>query len=117
MTFPVHRILLVEDSWENVAYVTALLEEVRDGDGNPVLDADGKPVMRPRLDEDGKPMVASVQRYSDTLAIFLLKAHAPDKYRERTSVDLKAQVSINDMSEADMVAQIEQPSELVATEQ
>jgi len=28
MTFPVHRILLVEDSWENVAYVTALLEEV-----------------------------------------------------------------------------------------
>ncbi len=28
MTFPVHRILLVEDSWENVAYVTALLDEV-----------------------------------------------------------------------------------------
>ena len=73
---------------------------------NPVLDADGKPVMRPRLDEDGKPMVASVQRYSDTLAIFLLKAHAPDKYRERTSVDLKAQVNINDMSEADMVAEL-----------
>jgi CheY-like chemotaxis protein len=29
MTTPPPRILLVEDSWENVAYVTALLEEVR----------------------------------------------------------------------------------------
>lgn len=26
--------------------------------------------------------------YSDTLAIFLLKAHAPDKYRENSKVDL-----------------------------
>lgn len=85
---------------------TALLEEVRDANGEPVLDDNGEPVMRRRLDEDGKPMVASVQRYSDTLAIFLLKAHAPDKYRERTSVDLKAQVNINDMSEADMVAEL-----------
>ena len=28
----------------------------------------------------------SVKKYSDTLAIFLLKAHAPEKYRERHDV-------------------------------
>jgi hypothetical protein len=30
--------------------------------------------------------VGSIRRYSDTLAIFLLKAHAPAKYRERYEV-------------------------------
>lgn len=29
-----------------------------------------------------------IRRYSDTLAIFLSKAHAPDKYREHQSVDV-----------------------------
>lgn len=29
----------------------------------------------------------TVKEYSDTLAIFLLKAHNPDKYRERSTVD------------------------------
>jgi hypothetical protein len=34
-------------------------------------------------DEDGKPvLVDTVRRYSDTLAMFLLKAHNPLKYRE-----------------------------------
>jgi len=45
-------------------------------------------VPRLLLDESGKPMVASMKEYSDTLAIFLLKAHAPEKYRERQQVDL-----------------------------
>lgn len=30
----------------------------------------------------------SVRKYSDTLAIFLLKAHAPEKYRENTRMEL-----------------------------
>lgn len=30
----------------------------------------------------------TVREYSDTLAIFLLKAHAPEKYRERSNVEL-----------------------------
>ena len=29
-----------------------------------------------------------MKEYSDTLAIFLLKAHAPEKYRERAQVDV-----------------------------
>lgn len=33
-------------------------------------------------------MCGSMRRYSDTLAIFLLKAHRPDKYRENTRMEL-----------------------------
>ena len=39
-------------------------------------------------DSNGKPVPVTVKKYSDTLAIFLLKAHAPDKYRERSNVEL-----------------------------
>ena len=31
--------------------------------------------------------VGEIREYSDTLAIFLLKAHKPDKYRERSTVE------------------------------
>jgi transposase-like protein len=37
---------------------------------------------------DGSPQYATVKRYSDTLLIFTLKAHAPAKYRENTSIEL-----------------------------
>ena len=32
--------------------------------------------------------VGAVRKYSDTLAIFLLKAHSPEKYRERSNLEL-----------------------------
>lgn len=32
--------------------------------------------------------VGAVRKYSDTLAIFLLKAHAPEKYRERSNLEV-----------------------------
>jgi hypothetical protein len=32
--------------------------------------------------------VDTIRKYSDTLAIFLLKAHAPEKYRERSQLDI-----------------------------
>lgn len=67
-------------------------EEIID---RPVTGKDGvhtehEVIRRPRLmlDASGQPRVASVKRYSDTLAIFLLKAHAPTKYRENTKVEL-----------------------------
>lgn len=34
----------------------------------------------------------AVQRYSDTLLIFLLKGHKPEKYRENSKVELSGQV-------------------------
>lgn len=33
--------------------------------------------------------VGAVRKFSDTLAIFLLKAHDPDKYRDRRTVELR----------------------------
>lgn len=33
-------------------------------------------------------LCGTVQKYSDTLTIFLLKAHRPDKYRDQSSVDV-----------------------------
>ena len=45
-------------------------------------------IRQPRLKMDGgQPRVATVTKYSDTLAIFLLKAHDP-KYRENQRVEL-----------------------------
>lgn len=51
---------------------------------------------RPRLmlDEQGNPRIATVRKYSDTLAIFLAKAHDPEKYRERTEMQVKGSVDV-----------------------
>lgn len=40
-------------------------------------------------------MVDTVRKFSDTLLIFLLKGAMPDKYRERSSVDLAAKVDVS----------------------
>lgn len=38
----------------------------------------------------GGVKVGEIQEYSDTLLIFLLKAHKPEKYRERMQIDVNA---------------------------
>ena len=48
----------------------------RDGVPEPLVSM-GKVVR----DDDGKPMM--IRKYSDTLMVTLLKAHRPDKYREK----------------------------------
>ena len=48
----------------------------------------------------------AVRKYSDTLAIFLLKAHNPDKYRENSKVELTGQLKVNDMSEDEILAEL-----------
>lgn len=48
-----------------------------DEEGRPVLDGDGQPVMVPYVEHE----------YSDTLLIFLLKAHRPERFRERLSLE------------------------------
>lgn len=37
----------------------------------------------------------TIKKYSDTLAIFLLKAHRPDKYRERFEGQLSGDMTLN----------------------
>lgn len=48
----------------------------------------------------------SIRKYSDTLAIFLLKAHDPDKYRENSKVELNGRLAIGDMSEDEIRAEL-----------
>ena len=45
-------------------------EAARDDMGDVIRDEEGRPKMVPALDADGKPRVKTIQRYSDTLAIF-----------------------------------------------
>ena len=48
----------------------------------------------------------TVREYSDTLAIFLLKAHDPDKYRENSKVELSGHLATTDMSDDEIRAEI-----------
>lgn len=48
----------------------------------------------------------TVRKYSDTLAIFLLKAHAPEKYRENSKVEFNGRLAICDMSEDEIRAEL-----------
>lgn len=54
----------------------------------------------------GRPKLNSVRKYSDPLAMFLLKAHRPDKYRERSEVkqELSGGVALNDTTRAARLA-------------
>lgn len=56
-----------------------------DGVSEPVIGRVGK-------DEDG--IITYVQKYSDPLMQLLLKAHRPDKYRERYEVDHKGRIEV-----------------------
>lgn len=94
----------------------------RDETGNLILDDfdtgaktdEGKPVIaqRPRLllDEKGQPRLATVRKYSDTLAIFLLKGANPEKFRERTSAEISGPggkpIELDDKTAGDKLAAI-----------
>lgn len=86
---------------------TYLYAEAKDEDGEPIIDErTGMVKMVPVLDEAGQHKVAAVREYSDTLAIFLLKAHAPEKYRENSKVELNGRLAIGDMSEDEIRAEL-----------
>lgn len=51
--------------------------------------------------------IETVKKYSDTLAIFLLKAHAPEKYRDNSRVELTgADGGPVELSDADRQARV-----------
>lgn len=45
-----------------------------------------------------------VTRYSDSLLMFLLKAHAPEKYRERSQVEHAGKVDVRTLSDDELRA-------------
>jgi hypothetical protein len=106
-----------DEAWEEAMRVgvTALEDEahrrafegvnkplVHQGRFTNLVDIDGEPV----LDDNGNPVVASTKEYSDTLAIFLLKAHAPEKYRENSRVELSGNLAVGSMSEDEIRAEL-----------
>jgi hypothetical protein len=60
-------------------------EYVMDEDGKNVLDEEGKPVSRLRLDDRGQPIKASIKRYSDSLLARKLEARVKG-YARKTEV-------------------------------
>ncbi len=68
------------DAWDDAmkAGVTALEDEAH----RRAFEGIDEPIVHQGVIMDTK------KAYSDTLAIFLLKAHAPEKYRENSRVDL-----------------------------
>lgn len=56
-----------------------------DGDGNPILDGDGNPILTPYVEYE----------YSDKLTELLLRANAPEKYRERSEQRLTGDVNFS----------------------
>jgi len=61
-----------------------------------------------KRNSDGSPQLATIKKYSDTLLIFTLKAHAPQKYRDNTSIELTGKdggaVQFSDTEKAARVA-------------
>lgn len=93
-----------------------LTEEKRRKNGRPVLDPQTKmPVMVPVYNEDGTRKVASVKKYSDSLAVVLLKAHGGEKYRDKSNVELNGSMEFSHLSDADLREQITSLEQQLAT--
>jgi hypothetical protein len=64
-----------------------VLRRARDGIPEPVVSG-GRVVMVPDPENpNGPPVPLTIRKYSDTLAVTLLKAHRPEKYRDRSAVE------------------------------
>ena len=68
-------------------------------------DEEGNQQRRVRVDEHGQPIPMTVRKYSDTLAIFLAKAHDP-KYRDNSKLELSGHIALGTMSDEDIEAEI-----------
>lgn len=94
---------------------TYLYEERKDDNGDTIIDEHSNtPKMFPVLDANGKPMVATVKNYSDTLAIFLAKSHAPDKYRDNSKVELAGSLDLRRKTDSELEDEIAQLTALEA---
>ena len=81
-------------------------EAARDEQGVVIRLDDGSPKMVPALDEHGRPVLKTIRKYSDTLAIFLLKAHNPDKYRENSKVEIGGSLDLRRKTDAEIDEEI-----------
>lgn len=98
----------VDEPLTHQGQFTYLYRTRLDENGDPVLNEHGLPIQDPVLDENGEHKVAAVRKYSDTLAIFLLKAHDPAKYRENSRMELTGPdgeaLNLSDTERAEKIA-------------
>lgn len=64
-------------------------------DGVPEFVTTGKGLV---MDKEGKPVMQN--RYSDTLLVTLLKAHRPERFRDRSSVDMNVTGNLAELIDA-----------------
>lgn len=57
-------------------------------------------------DDEGAPRVATVKEYSDTLAIVLLKAHDPERYRDNSKVEMAGSLQLTTLSDDELEEEI-----------
>jgi hypothetical protein len=97
----------IDDPLTHQGQFTYLWKDKLDEDGNVVInEATGLPEREPLLDEHGNQQIAAVRKYSDVLAMFLLKSHAPEKYRENSKVELSGHLALGQMSDEEIRAEL-----------
>ena len=65
-------------------------------------------------DDNGQPI--AIRRYSDQLLIALLRAHRPEKFRERTAVEIDISDRLADRLEAARQRAIAKPEPVMTLE-
>lgn len=84
--------------------------------GKPIIDRTTKlPKMEVVRNKDGTRKMATVRKYSDNLVGILLKAHAPDKYRENSKVEMSGSLEFSNLSDSEIQEQIDQIQAQLAT--
>ena len=71
-----------------------IMVQAQSPEGLPLVNAEGEPIMVPYVEHE----------YSDTLAIFLLKAIRPEKYRERADVRHSGKIDVSKLSDDELRA-------------
>lgn len=106
----------VDEPLVHQGQVTFVMEEKRTKSGRVMIDkATGLPRLVIKRDEQGNRIVASIKKYSDQLAIVLLKAHAPDKYRDNSKVEMAGAMEFSSMSNSELLDQIHVLEQQLAT--
>lgn len=72
------------------------------------VDEEGKQQARLKRDQNGQPIPLTIRKYSDTLAIFLAKAHDPDKYRDNSKLELAGSLELRKLSDEEIDEELAQ---------
>lgn len=69
---------------------------------------------KPVFDEHGTPVNLTVSKYSDLLATFLLCAHAPEKYRQNSKVEIAGSLNLTSMTSEEIEIELAELAQLEA---